>query len=277
MTSRLRRAAVDADLRTRSVGRNFIYRLRTTSTMDDARAAALAGAPSGTVVFAEEQTAGRGRLAGRRWVSPAGQNLYFTIVVRPRVAELQRLSMLTPVAVANAVEQVYGLYPRIKWPNDLQLKGKKFAGILIDSEWQASKPQFALVGIGVNVNFDPSAHAAEIAMPATSLALERGKPVPREPILAAILTAFERAYDGALHPAVLSGWRLRLDTLGKRIVLTETGGAVVEGVAEDVTDDGGLVLRTDDGETRVFHAGEVTLRPGSASAAPVDAATAGSP
>jgi len=136
----LRRAMVEEGLRTGWVGRSLRIRRRTPSTMDDARAAAEAGEAAGFVAVAEEQTAGRGT-RGRSWVSPAGLNLYFTILVRPEAAVLARLSMLTPVALANAVEQVVGLYPRIKWPNDLHLHGRKFAGILIEAEWEGGAPQ----------------------------------------------------------------------------------------------------------------------------------------
>ena len=264
MTTRLRRKLLDEASPARWLGWEFVYKLRTGSTMDDARALAEQGAPSGTVVFAEEQTAGRGT-RGRTWVSPAGQNLYFTICLRPDTTQLQRLSLITPVAIANAVEQVLGLYPRIKWPNDLHLKGKKFAGILIEGEWNGDKPAFALVGVGVNVNFDPAPHAAQIDRPATSLAIEKGRPVAREPLLATIFASFERAFEGAVHPALFHGWRTRQEILGQPVTLSgspairEPNGAI-EGVAEDVDEDGALLVRLSDGELRRFHAGEVTLR-----------------
>ena len=266
MTTRLRRALVDRHSPARWLGRELVYKIRTGSTMDDARALALQGAPSGVVVFAEEQTAGRGT-HGRTWVSPAGQNLYFTILLlRPSVPQLQRLSIITPVAIASAVEQVLGLYPRIKWPNDLQLKGKKFAGILIEGEWHGDQPAFALVGVGVNVNFDPAPYAAQIDRPATSLAIEKGRPVAREPLLATIFASFEHAYEGAVHPALFRGWRARQEILGRTVTLSgspairEPGGAI-EGTAEDVDEDGALLVRLPSGELRRFHAGEVSLRP----------------
>ena len=259
MSDRLRRAAVEAHLRTHWVAREFHYRQRTTSTMDEARAAALRGAPAGAVFVAEEQTVGRGT-HGRGWVSPAGQNLHFTILLRPLAAKLGRLAMVTPVAVANGVEQLTGIFPRIKWPNDLQLSGKKFAGILIEAEWEASKPLFALVGVGLNVNFDPTAYGAAIDQPATSLALERGRPLAREPLLAAVLNAFERAYEGAESEALFAGWRSRLQTLGRSVVVTTGDGRRYEGVAEEVGGDGALVVRLTDGTRMPFHAGEVSLR-----------------
>jgi len=265
MTTRLRRTLLNRHSPARWLGRQLVYKIRTGSTMDDARALALQGAPSGVVVFAEEQTAGRGT-RGRTWVSPAGQNLYFTILVRPSVLQLQRLSLIAPVAIANAVEQVFGLYPRIKWPNDLHLKGKKFVGILIESEWHGDQPAFALVGIGVNVNFDPAPYAAQIDRPATSLAIEQGRPIAREPLLATIFASFERAYEGASHPALFRGWRLRQEILGRPVTLTGSPairdpGGVIHGTAEDVDQDGALLVRLPSGELRRFHAGEVSLRP----------------
>ena len=260
MAARLRRRQVEDGLRTRRLGRNFIYRIRTASTMDDARAAALDGAPHGTVVFAEEQSAGRGRMAGRTWTSPAAQNLLFTALLRPDAGTLARLSLAAPVAVANAVEQMLGLFPRIKWPNDLHLRGKKFTGILIEAEWDGSRPAFALVGIGINVNFDPADHAVQIDRPATSLALERGRLVRREPLLAAVLNAFERTIDAATTDTVFRGWRMRLETLGRPLTLTNADGQEFQGLAEDVTFDGGLVVRLADGTLRTFAAAEVTTQ-----------------
>lgn len=261
MAARLKRAAVEASLRTRWVGRRWISRVRTTSTMDDARAVALAGAPAGTVVFAEEQSMGRGRRPGRRWISASGQNLLLTIVVRPTAVRLQRLSMVGPVALAGAVEQVVGLYPGIKWPNDLTLSGRKFAGQLIEAEWNGRRPAFALVGIGVNVNADPGTQRAGLDRPTTSLAVERGRPQSREPLLAAFLNAFERAYGGAENDALFHGWQWRLRTLDQAVTLTTVDEQTYTGVAEGVSDDGALLVRLASGELKPFREGEVTTQP----------------
>ena len=260
MSATLDVKAMRARLRTRVIARRFIYRERTGSTMDDAREAALAGAAAGTAIFAEEQSAGRGT-HGRGWVSPPGQNIYCTIVLRPTAQKARRLSMVTPVGIANAVEQILGLFPRIKWPNDLRLSGKKFAGILIETEWSGSRPLYALVGVGINVNFDPAAYGAAIAQPATSLALERGRPIQREPLLAATFSAFERAYESAESDALFDGWRARLETLGRSIAVRTSTGAL-EGVAEAVAEDGSLLVRRADGVLVPLSAAEVMAAPG---------------
>lgn len=189
---RLRADAVAAALRTREIGRSLRCLRVTDSTMLDARRLAEQGCPHGTVVAADEQTAGRGT-KGRSWVSPPGQSIHATLVVRPSAEQMKRLSIVAPVAVAQAVEETTNLSPRIKWPNDVEFDRRKFGGILIEGEWRADGPAWALVGIGVNVNFDPAPHAAQIDRPATSLMLELGRELPREPVLAALLNAFEAA------------------------------------------------------------------------------------
>ena len=153
---RLQTAQVSEALRTRAVGRDLHYLRVTDSTMADARRLAEEGCPHGAVVVADEQTAGRGT-KGRSWVSPAGQSIHTTLVVRPDAEQMKRLSIVTPAAAARAVEEAAGIVPAIKWPNDLEIGRRKFGGILIEGEWRASGPAYALIGIGINVNFDPRA------------------------------------------------------------------------------------------------------------------------
>ena len=257
---RLQPAQVAAALRTRAIGREFHYLRVTDSTMVDARRLAEQGCAHGAVAVADEQTAGRGT-KGRSWVSPAGRNIHATLVVRPDAEQMKRLSIVTPVAVAEAVERTTGLSPRIKWPNDVEIEGRKLAGILIEGEWRADGPAWALVGIGVNVNFDPAPHAAEIERPATSLMLELGREASREAVLAALLNAFEEAYDAAASERVFEAWCRRLDTLGREVAIIGPGGQpLVEGRAEDATRDGALIVRDGAGAAHTVMAGEVSLR-----------------
>ena len=257
---RLRADAVAAALRTREIGRSLRCLRVTDSTMLDARRLAEQGCPHGTVVAADEQTAGRGT-KGRSWVSPPGQSIHATLVVRPSAEQMKRLSIVAPVAVAQAVEETTNLSPRIKWPNDVEFDRRKFGGILIEGEWRADGPAWALVGIGVNVNFDPAPHAAQIDRPATSLMLELGRELPREPVLAALLNAFEAAYDDAGSEAVFEAWRSRLDTLGRSVrIVAPNGGLIVAGTAENASFDGALIVRDADGQAHMITAGEVSLR-----------------
>jgi BirA family biotin operon repressor/biotin-[acetyl-CoA-carboxylase] ligase len=251
-------ATVEQRLTTSFVGRRLLYLTSTGSTMGDARREAEAGAPDGTVILAEEQAKGRGRF-GRAWVSPAGKNLYLTLVIRPSVDRLRSLSMVTPLAVALAVEDSTGLTPRIKWPNDVLVNGRKLSGILIESEIAGESVEYALVGAGINVNLDIE-QTPEIAGIATSVKREQGRETSREALLVAFLNRFEQLYQGApKSDTVLEQWRDRLDTLGREVRVTFRD-QVYEGLADDVDRDGNLILAQPDGARRVIEAGEVTLR-----------------
>ena len=250
-------ALVEEGLTTRYVGRHLLYLTRTASTQDVARAEAEQGAPSGTAVLAEEQTGGRGRL-GRSWVSPAGKNLYLTLVMRPPASRLRFLSIVAPLAVAEALEAAAGLSCRIKWPNDVLVRGRKISGVIIEADLAGEAVKHALVGMGVNVNLDVEA-VPEIAGIATSVRRELGREGSREEVLAALLNAFESRYAEALEgDAPFRAWRSRLETLGRRVCAT-LGERVEEGVAEDVNAEGSLLIRRDDGSLATVEAGDVTL------------------
>jgi BirA family biotin operon repressor/biotin-[acetyl-CoA-carboxylase] ligase len=225
--------------------------------MDLARDAARHGAPEGTVALADAQTAGRGRL-GRSWVTPPALNLASTLILRPPANVVRALSMVTPLAIAGAVEEHAGVRCDIKWPNDVQVEGKKLAGILIETELDADQP-FVLVGAGINVNFDPRDHE-EIRDIATSLLAATGHAHDREALLAAYLLHFEQLYSAAKSgESMRERWRDRLVTLSQRVTATTPGG-VTEGIAEDVDTDGSLLIRTGDGALVAIEAGDVTLR-----------------
>ncbi|MGH2600504.1 MAG: biotin--[acetyl-CoA-carboxylase] ligase [Dehalococcoidia bacterium] len=244
-------------LQTTAIGASLEYEPVVGSTMDVARGAGHAGAPHGHTVLADEQTAGRGRF-GRRWVAPPGANLTFTLVVRPSLAALERLSMIAALAVADGVRETAGVQPLFKWPNDVLIDGRKLAGILIEAEFAGDRPAFALVGIGLNVNAETAADR-EIAEIAVSLRDLTGHELSREAVLAAVLGSFERWYGQASEPAVLEAWSSRLMTLGGEISVSFRGD-VESGIAESVSDAGALRLRRADGSLIELAAGEVTTR-----------------
>lgn len=256
---------VREQLTTTTIGRRIEYSVRTTSTMDDARRLAEQGAPHGTVVLTDEQTAGRGT-KGRTWVSPPGESIHATIIVRPSIEELKRLSIVSPVATTDAVLATTSLVPAIKWPNDVQIESRKLGGILIEADWGDGRPKCALVGIGLNVNFDPAPWAIQIDRPATSLMIELGRREQREPVLAALLNAFEERYRQAESADLHQTWIERLNTLRKPVTITSPGGDEFHGVAVGVDDAGALIVQSDSGDRRTFIAGEVTLRESAQSA-----------
>jgi len=238
------------------------YLPTTGSTNDVARDLAEKGAPEGTIVIAESQIKGRGRL-GRTWHSPLGAGLYFSIVLRPRLdpSDLPKITLLAGTAVAESIEKTTGLHPVIKWPNDLLVGDRKVGGILTELVMKGERLEYAIVGLGLNVNLDfTPPEVAFLREQATSLARELGAPVAREPLLACILNRLEVHYlalcDGwSPHQA----WAARLVTLGQRVAVSGPGDEL-EGWAEGVDPDGGLLLRLKDGQVVRVLAGDVSLR-----------------
>ena len=259
-------SAIKTGLATRYMGRNVVHVESTTSTMDLADEQAAAGAVEGTVVVADRQTEARGRFR-RRWVAPPGTELYCSIILRPRPEHLLQLTMVASLAVVEAASAASGVSAAIKWPNDVEVRGRKISGILIDNVMQEGDVAYSVMGIGINVALDPADHP-EIAETATSLAAETGRPVARLPLLKALLTALEPLYDRVkAGESLVPDWKARLSTLGKSVSVTWPGdapgqGSAQEGVAEEVDGDGALVLRRADGSQVRLIAGEVTLRPG---------------
>ncbi len=245
-------------LQTRMFGRNLIFEPSVGSTMDVARDAALHGAVEGAVALADEQTAGRGRL-GRSWITPPATNLASTLVLRPPTSVLRAIAMIAPLAICHVIRDVAGIHADIKWPNDVQIDGKKVAGILIETDLTDQHRGFVLVGSGINVNFDPREHE-ELRDIATSLKAELGHDVDREALLASYLAHFEQLYVAAKSgESIRDRWRERLVTLGNDVRATWQGGSA-EGIAEDVDTDGALLIRTAEGALTRVEAGDVTLR-----------------
>ena len=231
-----------------------------TSTNDLARALAAQGAPEGTLVLAEEQTAGRGRL-GRAWLAPRGTSLLFSLLFRPALLPSQafRLAMLCSLAAARAIETVTALPIHLKWPNDLVLRGQKLGGVLSESSFTGERLDFVIVGLGLNVNLDVST-LPEIAATATSLSAALGRPVARLPLLQRLLQEIEAGYGDVVQgEALRAAWAARLSTLGQMVRVT--GGTEEEGMAEGVDADGALLLRRADGTLGRITVGDVTLRP----------------
>ena len=227
------------------------------STMDETKKLAGRGAPEGTVVIAEEQTAGRGRF-NRVWISPRGLNLSFSLLLKPHIDLLPQVNMAATLAVANTIEGV-GLVPTIKWPNDVRIGGLKTSGILIENDIVGEGVSHCILGIGLNVNFDPSKHE-EIAQISTSLFRETGKAFNRTDVLTRLLISLDGLYAELRRGVSLtSRWSDYLDTLGKTVKL-KWRAEVVEGLAEAVEDQGNLLIRLADGSLFTAIAGEVTLQ-----------------
>lgn len=244
-------------LATEFVGRRVIYLESTDSTNEVAKVQAQEGAPEGTLVIAEEQVKGKGR-RGRTWLAPRGTSLLFSVVFYPQLLpqEAARLTMAASWAAAEAIEESTGLPARLKWPNDIRVAEKKVGGVLTEMALTGEKIQYAVVGIGINVNWDP-AQTPELRDTATSLSVALGREVPRLPLLRSLLVKLEEGYKkaqggGDFHRL----WAERLDTLHREVEI-DLGGEVVRGFAEDVDREGALLLRQSDGSLRRITVGEV--------------------
>ncbi|MEW5994812.1 MAG: biotin--[acetyl-CoA-carboxylase] ligase [Candidatus Zixiibacteriota bacterium] len=229
------------------------------STNDVARDLAEKGAPEGTIVIAESQTRGRGRL-GRTWHSPPGTGLYFSIVLRPSLdpSDLPKITLLAGVAVAEAIEETTGLHPLIKWPNDLLLAGKKVAGILTELYGDITSP-YVILGIGINVHTRREEFLPELQETATSLDMAGGQNISRANLLQAILTHLGRWYEsfkkGAFQP-ILDAWRKRCVIIGARVRIL-SGEKELEGTVVDMDVAGALLLRDQAGQIQRILSGEV--------------------
>ena len=243
--------------RSREIGTYVVYRESVDSTMTVARSRAAEDAPHGTLVLAEEQTAGRGR-RGRSFYSPAGENLYFTLILRCPMDVHRRLPVIVPVAVCEAIREVVPA-AAIKWPNDIWIGDRKTCGMLIDAEIGSAGP-VAFPGIGINVNGDPTVQP-ELRDIATSLAREAGTPVSREHLLASICNRLEWLMEMVDEREVAVRYRQLSCILGREVTVDPQVGEAFSGVATEIAETGDLAVALADGRTEWVTAGDVTLRP----------------
>jgi BirA family biotin operon repressor/biotin-[acetyl-CoA-carboxylase] ligase len=257
----LTRSAILDGLSTKCLGGRVLYYASIDSTNVAAKALAAEGAAEGTLVIAEEQTAGRGRL-DRRWLAPPGTSLLFSLIFRPQleIARAAALTMICGLGVREAIRELTALPAQLKWPNDILLHGRKAGGILTELSTSGEHLQWVVVGIGLNVNLPVAVLPAEFG--ATSLQHELGQPISRVRLLQQTLLRIEQRYvklQAGQWPA--HQWSAALETLGQRVQLYTAEGAV-EGLAEAVDDEGALLLRLDDGELRTVAVGDIVVLPG---------------
>lgn len=250
-------ASITNNLETHFVGQRVIYYPSLASTMEAAKQEAQKGAVEGTVIIADEQTAGKGRIK-RVWLSPKG-SIALSVILYPSVAYLPFLTMLASLAVSHSIEAVTGLKSQVKWPNDVLINGKKVCGILTESNVRGDTVDYAIIGIGINVNLRLS-DFPQIQTTATSLYDEMEREVSRLDIIRCLLVEIERLYLALLAGgSIYQEWRDSLVTLGRK-VRVKLGKTIHEGIAESIAEDGSLLLRHSDGSLSRIVAGDVTLR-----------------
>ncbi len=246
----------------RIIGRDIRVLDQVISTNDVIEQMTTDNPTEGLAVFAESQTKGRGRL-GRRWSSPSGKGLWFSILLRPNLhpMEITQLTAAAATALARAIENETGLHAEIKWPNDLLIDGKKVAGILTELQGELDLVHYVIIGIGIDVQQSPSDFPAELRKSAISLKMALGRPVDRPSLATAILRELDRDYARILDrqfKELAEEWEARCSTLGQHVSI-EVGARTLRGRAEALDPNGALLLRTDHGRLEPITGGDVLI------------------
>jgi len=265
VSSKIKIDRLQEDLHTKRLGRSILFSREVDSTNEWAKESAMYGAQEGTVVIAETQTKGRGRL-GREWISPTG-GLWFSLILRPRLcpAEGVKLTFVAGLAVAKVLREMFGLDVETKWPNDALVNGKKICGIFTEMNTTGETVNFVVVGVGVNANFNAEkVFPEELTRVTTSLESELGRKVQLEELFKGLLERLENLYELFIKEGfnpVLEEWKGYAGFLGRRVEVTSPTERL-SGLALDVDHDGALVIRLEDERTRRIFVGDVSLQTG---------------
>lgn len=219
-------------------------------------------ASEGTVVLADSQDKGRGKL-GRTWISPPGVNIYMSIILKPRMKtkDVSLITIMSTVACASALRKVTGIKVTIKWPNDLMINNKKVGGILTELKAQRQHIISAIVGIGINVNIDVHDFPDDVKNIAISLKNEAGLSFSRELIIAEILNEMDRWYKELTmlkKETILETWKNLSSTLGMKVIIT-SAHETLTGTAESIDIEGMLILRLPSGKSKRISSGDLTI------------------
>ena len=230
------------------------------STNDYALKLAKEGAKEGTVVLSESQSKGKGRL-GRSWFSPSGANIYLSIILRPQMptSQIPLLTFAAAIAVAKSIRDVTNLDADIKWPNDILIRGKKVAGILSEMGAEKDKVNFAIVGIGINVNLDKKDIPLELIDKATSIKIESNSLIDRTNLICRIIENLEEWYNLFERKGIndiIKEWKRLAITIG-RDVKVQSGNSFVEGRAVDIDENGALLIKDRDGIIQRVLSGDI--------------------
>lgn len=256
-------ARVVTGLETASFGRHLKYYDEVESTQTVAHGLVQEGAQEGTLVLAEQQNAGRGRM-GRKWHSPKGKGIWMSLILKPGIP-LQmtpQLTLLFAVALCRTIRGYLDLEAGIKWPNDLLIRGRKVSGILLESNAEDERLLHVIAGVGISVNLEPQDYPEELKDIATSLAIEAGHPIDREALLCRFLRDLEQLYalyrEQGFAP-IRTLWEAQSVSL-HRPIRVQTAQGAVEGTAESIDDSGALLIRLQDGSLQKLYSGVVEFR-----------------
>jgi len=249
------------DSKNKIIGQRVSYFTEVTSTNDVAKELATRGAEEGTIVIAEAQTCGRGRL-GRSWLSPKG-GLWFSVILRPQVeaTDVFKITFLTAVAVAKTIRRMFKLNAEIEWPNDILVHGKKVCGILTETSVRGETLDSVIVGVGINANIDLDFFPKYLKKTVTTLAVEVKKEINREKFLHKLLEeleAYYKMFKDNKFDSILEEWKRLNRLFGANVEVVSFDERIV-GQAVNVDKNGALIVRLADGTTRKVFSGDVTL------------------
>lgn len=254
---------IQLGLKTKMLGRHIHFEQSVSSTQKIAKNLAAEGCPEGTIVVADEQTNGRGRMA-RTWYSPSGTGIWMSMIIRPNIPVnlTPQLTLLTAVAIVQAIEELTPLNPSIKWPNDIMLNGKKIVGILTELQAEADQVHSVIIGTGINVNQKVEHFPEELQNIATSLKIETGTTLERAQLIQMILLKFEELYSLYLaqgfKPIKLL-WEGYAISINKFIIARTLNGSI-EGKAIGINDDGVLLIEKEDGTITHIYSADIEMK-----------------
>lgn len=249
-------------LMTKTLGRNIHYEESVDSTQKIAHRLANEGAPEGTIVIAEEQISGRGRM-DRKWHSPKYTGIWMSVILRPNIPppRAPQLTLIAAVAVVQAIEEFTGLTPQIKWPNDILMNGKKVTGILTELQADSDRIMSIIIGMGINVNQQTEDYPDELQAIATSLSIEKGESLQRSDLIKALLNKLEQLYilylDKGFYPIKLL-WEGYAVSIGRNITARTITGSIY-GKALGITEDGVLMIEDTKGKVHHVYSADIEL------------------
>lgn len=249
----------DIKLDTEIIGRNIIYTDEASSTNSFLLDPSSSGNINGTILIAEKQTKGRGR-KDRQWYSTKGLNLTFSILLTDKkyfTKHFNLINFATALSTAMSIENLYQLKTELKWPNDVLIKNKKVAGVLIESSSRGEKVERVVIGIGVNVN--QTSFQGSYNIQPTSLKLENGENIERETLLAELLNVFEENLGQVIsnYKWVLKEWKERCKMIGEKISVSD-GEKTKNGIFDDIDENGFMILKEKDKVEKIYY-GDVSI------------------
>lgn len=253
---------IKSSLNSKIIGREIMFFDTLNSTNTSAMEFAEKGCPEGTVIIADSQTSGKGRL-GRKWLSPPGKNLYMSIILRPAFSprDAAVVTLMSAVACASSIKRLSAIPISIKWPNDIIVSNKKLGGILTEIKADMDKIFYAVVGIGININLTVEEMPADIKGIATSIKNETGSAISRTQAALEILKELDKWYCLLLMSGkkpIIQEWRLLSSTIGCAVKVT-VGDKIFAGVAEDIDEEGMLLVKQPDNSMKKISSGDVTI------------------